>query len=193
MLRKFNKKNAKFCKSRFNRTRFDNDIINKFNFESGLISKKIEDLHFTNYAVDTNDEAYNYVLSYYINYLDNDYSFINTDFNMDEAEGLNINYRTLRLLDILSKVQNQKYSKKDCKYILKLNSTKCSELHFYFRKNKNNLKLILIDLYHLGIYGTRYIEHKERIIDIERLYRHHKNNNCDLADIKKLSDQKISN
>lgn len=187
------KKNSKFSKSRFCRTKFDDKIIKNLDFESGLISKNIKSLKFTNFAVDATDEVYNYVLNYYIQYLNGDYSFVNTDFNMDEGGGMRISDRTLRLLSIINDIQCKKYSKEDCKYILKMNSVKLPSLHFYFKKSRNNLKLVLIDLHHLGIYGTRYIDGKAKPISIDRWYRHHQHNECDLADIKSLSDELVPN
>lgn len=109
---------------------------------------------------------------------------------MDEEE-LKPNYKVLRLLNILQEIQGRKYSEKDCPYILKLNSLKDAKLHFYLWKSRNNLKLILIDLYHLGIFGRRYICGKENFINIERLYRHHRKNNCDLAEIKEINEMLV--
>lgn len=172
---------------RFRRTVFNEEEIDNFDFESGLISKNIKEYKFTNYAQSMNDDVYNYVLDYYISYLNDDFSFISRDFNMDEEE-LKPNYKILRLLNILKAVQGRKYNETDCPYILKLNSLKNAQLHFYLWKSRRNLKLILIDLYHLGIYGRRYINGKENFINIERLYRHHRKNNCDLAEIKEINE-----
>ena len=60
-------------------------------------------------------------------------------------------------------------------------------LHFYFKKSRNNLNLILIDLYHLGIYGSLFKNKKEQILPIDRIYRKNKNNVIDLAKLKELS------
>ena len=146
-------------------------------FEFGLISKDIEKYHFINYADSQDDEAYNYILDYYVSYLSGDYSFINY-FDFDD-EGISPGYRADRLFGIIKEIQKIKYTNKDCKHILNL----------FFSYHNDNLKLILVDLYHLGIYGTRYIDGKINEISIERKYKHHKRikTKVDLADIKLLN------
>ena len=94
---------------RFRRTRFDEEKIKNFDFESGLISKNIKKYNFTNYAKDANDEVYNYVLDYYISFLNSDFSFISKDFNMDEEE-LKFGDRVSRLLNISSSPQFHHWS-----------------------------------------------------------------------------------
>lgn len=170
-------------KSRFSKTIFDSSSIGKIDFERGLVSKKNKDLNFVNYANNQDEKVYNIVMDYYIRYLEKDYSFID-EFEMDE---LTDGYRVDRLLNIINYVQNTKYSTEDCRYILKMKHNEEKPLHFYFKRSKNNLNLILIDLYHLGIYGSLFKNGKEHIISVERIYRRNKNNEIDLMELKKLS------
>lgn len=170
-------------KNRFSKPTFNSSSVNKVNFERGLISKKNKKLNFVNYANNQNEKVYNIVIDYYIRYLENDYSFID-EFEMDELSG---GERVDRLLDIINYVQNTKYSRKDCQYILKMKHNEEKPLHFYFRRNKSNLSLILIDLYHLGIYGSLFKNGKEYVISVERIYRRNKNNEIDLTELKKLA------
>ena len=170
-------------KSRFFKSSFDSSSISKISFEQGLVSKNIKDFQFVNYANSQDEIVYNIVVDCYIRFLEKDYSFID-EFEMDElTEG----YRVDRLLDIINTVQNSKYTKKDCQYILKMKHNVEKPLHFYFKKSRNNLNLILIDLYHLGIYGSLFKNKKEQILPIDRIYRKNKNNVIDLAKLKELS------
>lgn len=185
MLNKFN--NSKFQNNRFEKQyRYEDYNITDFSF--GLKSKNIPEHHFTNFAKDYEDKAYNMVLQYYIQYLEHDFSFID-DFEFEE-DSLNKGYRVDRLFEIIRQIQKIKYTNKDCRYILKMKNIYNKELHLYFSYHGNNLKLILVDLYHLGIYGERIIDGKLKPINIERLYKHHKYNNFDLADILLLNEDK---
>lgn len=172
----------KFNNSRFTKTILDSSNINRIDFERGLISKNIKDFKFVNYANSQDEVVYSIVTDYYIRYLEKDYSFID-EFEMDE---LKKGYRVDRLLSIINFVQKSKYSTKDCQYILKMKHNEEKPLHFYFRKNKNNLSLLLIDLYHLGIYGSLFKNGKEIVVPIEKIYKRNKFNDVDLAQIKEL-------
>lgn len=177
MLNKFSQTNNKFSKQLL-----FSSSIDKIDFERGLVSKNVSEFNFINYANNQDEYCYNLVLDYYIRYLDGDYSFLD-EFEMDE---LTINYRVDRLLNIINYIQKTKYKEKDCKYILKMKCLKEKPLHFYFRRNKKNLSLVLIDLYHLGIYGSFFVDGKEKVVSIERIYRRNKNNECDLKEIETL-------
>lgn len=174
---------SRFNNSRFSKTIFDKSNINRINFERGLISKNIKEFNFVNYANSQDETIYNIVVDYYIRYLGGDYSFID-EFEMDE---LKPNYRVDRLLDIINSIQKLKYSTKDCQYILKMKHNEEKALHFYFKRNKNNLSLLLIDLYHLGIYGSLFKNGKEYVVPIERIYKKNKHNKVDLSQIKELA------
>jgi len=95
-------------------------------------------------------------------------------------------YKTEQLLEILKQVQNIKCKKEDLEHILKLKYMHNSELHFYIKNSKSNYTLLLIDLYHMAIYGTRIINGKEKPISVERIYKIHKNNGCLLDNIKSV-------
>lgn len=183
MLDKFN--NSRFQRNQFERPqKYEEYNITDFSF--GLKSKNIKSQHFTNFAKSYDDDAYDSVLQYYIQYLEQDYSFID-DFEFDE-DGIDKGYRVDRLFEIIKEIQKIKYTNKDCRYILKMKNIYNKELHLYFSYHGNNLKLILVDLYHLGIYGDRKIDGKSKPINIERLYKHHRNNDCNLADILSLTE-----
>lgn len=184
----FNLRKRSSCHtSSFNKSIFDIKLISSFNFEKGLISKDIPEYSFNNFANSTSDEEYNLVINYYIGYLNGDYSFLDNDFDMDE-DILQFSDRVKRLFNIIYKVQNTKYYEKDCQYILKMNNNINKNLHFYIRKNNFNISILLIDLYHMGIYGERYINGKKKPIRMERLYKHHKDNKYNLSEIKKLKE-----
>lgn len=169
---------------RFSKNSFSISSIKSFNFEFGLKSNNLPNLYFTNFASSQDEEVYNLVLDYYISYLNNDYSFLDSDFEMDE---LDPGYRAERLFDIIEAIHKIKYGKKDCEHILKMNNTKNPELHFFITRNKNNLKMLLIDLYHLGIYARIYGKSgKSILIPIEKKYRRHKKNDINLSELMVL-------
>lgn len=104
--------------------------IKSLDFEKGLKSLDSPKDYFINMASSQDEKVYDDVTNMYIQYLDNDYSFLD-DFLIDE---LLYDYKTERLLKILQKVQKNKYSVYDLKYIFKLNNKKNPELHFFYKK-----------------------------------------------------------
>lgn len=197
MLTKFSKDNKTSNKfkietpssKRFAKNIIDITDITNFDFESGLISKNDEVNQFINYLKYNNELGYEIIEEYYLKYLYNDYSFLN-EFELYE---LTPGDRVDRLLSIIKNVQKIKYKEKDLPYILKLNSMRDPKIHFFIRRNKKNLKLILIDIYHLGIFGTHYINKKPQKTSIEKIYKRHKENKIDLADFKKESKELVLN
>ena len=179
---------AKFNKNKFSKSRFSNekhDIINKdeyviTEFNGGLISKDLPPLYFTNYAESELDAGYNIMMDYYIRYLDGDTSFID-DFYFDE-EGISKGYRAERLLKIIKSIRNIKYTSKDYPFILKMNHKHNDTLRLFWSHHNNNLKLLIVDLYHLGIYGKP----NNKPVPIQKLYKSKKNNTVSLERIKQL-------
>ncbi len=107
----------KTISERFKDDKFDVDNIKSFDFEFGLISKNDEVNKFINYVKYLTEKEYQLVERYYICSLYNDYSFLR-NFEIDEIVP---NYRGERLLKIINNVHSIKYTKKDFKYIIKLN------------------------------------------------------------------------
>lgn len=160
-------------------TIFEQYNFKKFDFEKGLKSINSKELLFINKAESETEDVFNKVLDMYLFYLDNDLSFLTNDFVTDEIIW---NYRAERLLKIINKIQNTKYNKKDLKNIIKLNNKENPALHFFVKLSRNNLSLVAIDLYHMGIYGDK----NGATISMDRIYRRHKHNDCDLERIKEL-------
>ena len=159
--------------------------IKSFDFERGLKSKNLPENHFTNFAKTQNDEVYDITLRYYMRFIDKDYTFLD-EFHVDEE--LNYNYREDRLFQVINKIQKVKYTKEDCHKIIKMKSNYNKELHFYLYKNNDNYSIILIDLYHLAIFGRKIANGKEHITPVKRKYRWHSDNNQPLDDIKLLGN-----
>lgn len=177
MLNNFNKNSID---ARYNRKKINFNQINQFNFEKGLISKNDKQNKFINFFKDKNEEGYKIIEEYYIRYLYNDYSFLD-EFELNE---LTKSDRTDRLLSIIKNMHGIKYNNQDLQYILKLNNTRDKKIHFFIRKNKNNLTLLLIDLYHLGIFGTYYIKGKPQHNSIEKTYKRNIKNTIPLEEFK---------
>lgn len=156
--------------------------IKSLDFEKGLKSLDSPKDYFINMASSQDEKVYDDVTNMYIQYLDNDYSFLE-DFLVDE---LLYDYKTERLLKILQKVQKNKYSVYDLKYIFKLNNKKNPELHFFIKNSRGNFSILLIDLYHLGIFGKKNTNGKSLIIPLEKIYKRKKNNKCKLENIKNI-------
>ena len=165
---------------RINSKKFNIESIGKFDFERGLISKSDDNLYFTNFLKEANEQGYQLVEEYYIRFLENDYSFLD-EFEVNEVTK---GFRADRLLKIIKLVQKAKYKETDLPYIIKLNSVRDKRFHLYIRVNKNNLSLILIDIYHLGIFGEYYVNNKPQNASVEKIYKRHKNNSINLSEFK---------
>lgn len=177
MLNRFNENNLE---KRFNKKALKSTDINKFDFEKGLISKNDEKNKFVNFFKYKDEIGYQIVEEYYIKYLYDDYSFLD-DFILCELTQGN---RTDRLLDIIKNIHGTKYKNSDLQYIFKLNNVKDKRIHFFIKKSRNNITLLLIDLYHLGIFGTLYIKGKPQHNSIEQTYKRYKNNKIALDEFK---------
>lgn len=172
-------------KNRFNSsTTFEPYYFKNFDFEKGLKSIKNKKLLFINKAESETEDVFNSVLDMYLFYLDNDLSFLTDDFLVDEILW---NYRAERLIEIINEIQKTKYKKNDLKNIIKLNNKTNPALHFFVKLSRNNLSLVAIDLYHMGIYGDK----KGVTIPMERIYRQHQNNDCGLERIKELIENQV--
>jgi hypothetical protein len=154
-----------------------------FNFEKGLKSINSKKLYFINNASSESEEVYDYIINVYLMFLDKDYSFFD-EFVCDE---LIPDYKADRLLNIIKEVQNVKYRRKDLQNIFKLKNNKDKKLHFFIRKSRNNLSLILIDLYHMGVYGDNIVNGVARTIPMEKIYKRYKNNEVKLDKIKEMT------
>ena len=160
--------------------------INSFNFERGLKSKDLPELYFTNLAKDQSEEEYDIVINYYFRYLNRDYSFLD-EFVVDNE--LPFNEREERLFSIIKEIQSVKYNEKDCKKIIKLKNIYNTGLHLYLFSNHNNYSILLIDLYHLAIYGRKFVNGKEYNTPIQRLYKFRSKNTYKLDDIIELNNK----
>lgn len=180
-------KSFKKISTRYNRfkpnTFFKETQIEKFDFNRGLVSICSKELSFVNKAFSESENVYNEIVDMYIMYLDGDYDFFDR-FKFDE---IIIDFRSKRLLNIINLVQKTKYKNKDLINIFKLNHKTEKGLHFFVKKSKNNFSLLLIDLYHMGIFGINYEENsKGDSISIEKNFKRHKKNNVELERIKEL-------
>jgi hypothetical protein len=165
--------------TKFNSIRFEN-----FDFKKGLKSINSKDLYFINMASNESEEVFDYIVNTYLNFLNGDLSFLD-DFIADE---LLQDYKADRLLEILKKVQKVKYNRKDLCNIYKFRNLTDEALHFYIRKSRSNLSLILIDLYHMGIQGDKIVNGKAITIPMEKRYKMHRNNTIDLDRIKDINN-----
>lgn len=183
MLKTINNINIRYNRFKKN-TRFDSSPIKSFNFKKGLKSIDLSQEHFINKASKPEEKGYDAVTDMYLQHLENDYSFID-DFLSDE---LLFDFKAERLLRILNAVQKTKYKKTDLKSIFKMKNKNNPELHFYIKKSRDNYSVLLIDLYHLGIYGDKILPNGKRVpISLESIYKSKKNNCYDLEKIKELS------
>ena len=171
-------------KNRFDIKSRTKDIlsIKEFNFERGLKSFNDEKLKFTNMSLSEDEDVYNMVVDIYLNYLVDGSNFL------DDFIGYELEYddKIERLLQIINGTQKTKYKISDIPYILKLNNKNDERLHFFIRYSGKNASLILIDLYHLAIYGEWYKGGKFMHNSIPKTYKHNKNNSCKLEKILEL-------
>ncbi len=178
--------NSNFVNIRYNRFTSNSSFLpmnfKSFDFKKGLKSIDYKEEKFINKASCETEFGYDAVINMYFSFLNGDYSFLD-DFIGDEI--LN-DYKADRLLKIISKVQRTKYSSNDLRKIFKFKYINDAKLHFYIKESRGNLSLLLIDLYHMGIYGENIVNHKVRTIPMEKIYKKYKSNKCMLDDIIKL-------
>lgn len=175
-----------FIKNRFDfkkRTR-STLSIEKFDFERGLKSFNDSKLKFTNMSKHETENVYNLVVDIYLNYLIDDGKFLDDFVVYDLIKGDRID----RLLDIINGTQKTKYRISDIPYILKMNNSIDERLHFFIKQSGKNASLLLIDLYHLAIFGELYIDNKPQHVSIPKIYRSNKKNSCRLEKILELKD-----
>lgn len=158
--------------------------IEKFDFERGLKSFNDSKLQFTNMSKNETEDVYNLVVDIYLNYLIGDGKFLDDFIVYDLIKGDRID----RLLDIISGAQKTKYKISDIPYILKMNNSVDKKLHFFIKQSRKNASLLLIDLYHLAVFGELYIDNKPQHISIPKIYRSNKRNLCKLEKILELKD-----
>lgn len=179
-------KTTNTIKIRYNRfksdTRFETKPVKTFNFEKGLKSIDIKEEWFINKSSSSNEEVYDMVANMFFRYLDNDYSFLN-DFLGDE---LIFDFKAERLLRILRLTQNSKFNVNDLQTIIKFNHYEKKELHFFVKKSRDNYTLLLIDLYHLGIYADKKENNKIMQIPLEKIYKSKRHNQYCLEEMLKL-------
>jgi len=166
-------------------TTYQEMTIKKFDFNRGLKSISSKKLLFINKASSEDEDVYDIVLNAYILYLEGSYNFLD-DFVGDEIIP---DDKATRLLDIINSVQKTKYDIKDLTRIYKLNHKTKKDLHFFIKKSKNNFSLLLIDLYHMGIFGINY-EHNHKGISesMEKKFKRYKNNDVELERIKNIAN-----
>lgn len=175
-----------FIKNRFNIKKRTKSIlsINKFDFERGLKSFNDEKLLFTNMSKHESEDVYNLVVDIYLNYLVDDGKFLD-DFIVYDLEPSD---RVDILLNIINGTQKTKYKISDVPYILKMNNLIDKRLHFFIKQSGKNASLLLIDLYHLAIYGELYENGKFKHNSIPKTYKCYKNNSCGLEKILNLKN-----
>ena len=180
------KKESDFRKSNIfgKKGRFNFQTIKKVDFENGLKSKDLKNLYFINFAGDENESAYCLVKELYSFCLAGNYDFLNTLIIDDLDKG----YKVDRLLDIISNIQGKKYTSGDMTSIYKTRYQDHKELRIYIKRSRNNLSVILIDLYHLGIFSKVYENGKAKIIPLYKKYRRYQHNSVMLDDLKKLKE-----
>lgn len=57
---------------------------------------------------------------------------------------------------------------------------------FFVKCSRDNFSIILIDLYHMGIFGEKKVNGKYVTISLESVYKSKKNNRCKLEEIKNI-------
>lgn len=180
-MQEFNNNVIKTRYNRFDRSKrfIEYDICKKFDLKRGLKSIDLKEYLFINKASSEDEEAFNIIVDLYIKCLEDDYSFI---INLKGDEIIS-GYRADRLLDIINKVQNTKYNNKDLKKILKFRYDNHPELRLYVLMSRKNYSVLLIDLYHLAIYGDYKKNGKLITIPMDKRYRRYRKNTCCLERI----------
>ena len=163
-----------------NKGRFDSNVVKRIDFDSGPKSKNLEEYYFTNFYGNENESAYCLIKELYSFCCNGDFEFLN-ELKISE---LRKSDRIDRLLKILSEIQDKKYSEKDLFSIYKTRYKNHDELRIYIKRSRNNLSVILLDLYHLGIYSAIYKKDKMEVVPLKKLYRRHIRNTLKLDDLK---------
>ena len=160
-----------------NNTRFVKEEYNKFDFNNNLKSNKIEELKFTNYLSSNRCNKYFLLLEICAELYKNNNS-INKIFVLDEFDPYR--YHSKRVYDIMNTVNYKKIKKKTIIY--KLKSRVDPAIQFYVVREKNILKLCLIDIYHIVI---ETVNKKIGKADRVTIYSKREKCNYDIKNIQK--------
>ena len=184
-MQRFTNSIIKLRRNRFSETntRFDFIPITNIDFGNSLNSFKDKDNFFTNYVNTPDKKIYQYVQQLYDKYVNNE-NFLN-NFISDE---LYYN-RTVadRLICIINLSCSTKYTKDDLKYIYKLKSASDKNLHIYIKVSRGNVKMLLIDLYHLSLPAdlikNNIVVRRGSIEELKRKYLKYESCNYNLNNI----------
>lgn len=168
---------------RFNKPKYQKNNYKSFVFGKSLKSINLPDLFFTNYVKSENNECYKMLEGYVIQVMDGNFDFFEDDFEpLDE-----IKYTepaATRLLKILHKGYKLKYDKKDLIHIHKVKSKYNKKFQLFIKESRNNLTVILIDFFHLGIIASYQLPNgKTKKMKKEEMYNKEKYNKYDLINI----------
>lgn len=160
---------------------FDKIKYTKIDFGDSLNSINLPGLFFTNYSSSNAIKQYKIIKN---NYKDNvqENDFLH-EYVIDEIYS---NSEISRLIDIINFQNNSSYVLNDIINIIKLKNKDSKDLHIYVILNNNIIKVLLIDLFHLGIKADLYSEKTGKLIkraDLKELYSKHSSNNYSLCNI----------
>lgn len=184
-MQRFTNSTFNIRKDRFRETgpKFDTVSITKIDIGNSFDSINLEEEFFTNFASSKDQKVYKLVEDFYKIYINNEDPF--KDYCADE-----IYYKEKvidRLINIINEVNDEQYEKKDLPYIFKMKNKSYPKLHLYITVNNNFAKIILIDLFHIGIPGDKYSKGKfiksVSLKDVTKIYDKLKKNSYDLNNI----------
>lgn len=174
---------------RFNssKTKFSRETYDSFDFGNSLNSYNDSTLYFTNFVKSKENELYKKLEEYIKESKYDDYSFFDNDFEpMDEIKYTEPAAK--RLLEIINKGYHHNYSPKDLQNIFKVKHKDKDKkrFQFYIHNDSGNLKIILIDFFHLGIVADYHKDGKVIRMTKEKIYEKEKNNNWNLSNLKNI-------
>jgi len=157
-------------------TTFEEELFEIFDFNKNLKSDKIEELEFTNYLSSNQCDKY-FILLEICKKLYENFNNINKLFVTDEFDSHR--YNAQRVYDIMKAINNREIDKTTTIY--KLKNKEDPEIQFYVSREKNILKLQLIDVYHIVI---ETVNRKNGRTDRKGIYNARANCKFDIKEIQ---------
>lgn len=168
----FNVTNSKLVKSRFN----TEESYDSIDLEKCYYSFKVDELKFINYASSKGAKNYKILKDKTIDILKGN-RISNQRWEVTYIEP---NNDIWRLQALINTIYDKKLDRNDLKNLFKvkyLNPDKDSStaVNLYFHKDGKDMKLVLVDIHHLGIFAKKNGKDPH-----DRVYNKCKNYNCDI-------------
>jgi hypothetical protein len=159
----------------FNKSRFQQKYFKNINYGNALHSINEKQFTFTNFVENTGDERFKNLRKIYSS--NDPIQILLTEFEEKPVYdyGEEDKKTVTRLFNIFTKSGSGFFFFSNCKDILRYKNKQDKGYQLYFKKDNDTLRLLLVDMYHLGIVAvdkkTYKLDYKEKYNNIYRKYK----------------------